>query len=402
MNRTTYYYILLTSFTLLILPPLIAQSGAQLELNASASFELSRAGEESHYYYNEVHESYRGWRFGLAEANLMAHWRFAPGWRLQSRLLLERKLGQKPEQVRIPQLNLRWAPEEGPVHFTLGRFIHPFGAFNSRQLPTERDFITRPLPYSYYVNVSEKAGFFPGMGDVVKTRADGEVQWGSTMLHYGGYATGLKLGWELRPRKAWLEAALVNGAANIGKSFTRPLNWGVASRLSVQPHYWWKQGFSAACGTFMEKADINAGLERLRAFRQVLLGTDYQFGLGYFELSGELMMAIYRAPLYMPEEGSFTAEGLTLRSFAGYAVVKYNPPFLGGAYLAYRLETLRFGQIPGESRRWDNDVLRHSLAVGYRANSYLLAQATVSLQHVEDKKWSRHQQVFRLMVTAFY
>lgn len=391
-------------FILFLLPAftLIAQGEAQLELNASASFELSRGGEKSHYYYNEIHEQYRNWRFGLAQANLMAHWRFAPGWGLQGRLLLERRLGQRPEQLQAPQLNLQWAPGEGAVRFTLGRFIHPFGAFNGRQLPTERDFIARPLPYSYYVNISEKAGFFPDMGDAVKTHADGAVQWGSTLLHYGGYATGLKLNWELRPQKAWLDAALVNGAANIGKPFTRPLRWGVASRLSVQPGHWWKQGFSLACGTFMEKADINAGLEKLRAFRQALIGTDFRFGRGYFELSGEMMIAVYRAPLYMPKEETFTTKNLNLRSFAGYAAVKYNLPFLGGAYLAYRLETLRFGHIPDETQKWDKDVLRHSLAAGYRVNAFLLVQTSVSVQRVKDRPWSRHQEVFRLMATAFY
>ena len=37
----------------------------QLEFNASASFELSGGGDKSHYYYNEIHEDYRGWRAGL-------------------------------------------------------------------------------------------------------------------------------------------------------------------------------------------------------------------------------------------------------------------------------------------------------------------------------------------------
>ena len=384
----------------LALLPLALQ--AQLELNATISFEGSKGGEKSHYYYNEIHEGYRNWRFGLAQANLMANWPLSPEWSLHGRLLLERNQGQRPEQVRLPQLNLQWAPEQSSVRFTLGRFLYPFGAFNGRQLPTERTFIARPLAYSYYINISDKAGFFPGMGDNVKIKADGEVQWGSTMLYYGGYAAGVKLHWELSPQKAWLDAAVVNGAPNVGESLSGPVNWGFTSRFSVQPDHWWKQGFSIAYGTFMERAAINAGLDNLKAFRQALFGTDYHFGFGYFSLSGELLLAAYRAPAYLPEQESFGPKAARLKSFAGYADIKYNLPFLGGAYLAYRFDAMRFGKIPGENVPWDNDLQRHSLAAGYRINAWLLLQAAVSTQQVDGKRWSRHQHAFRLMMTAFY
>lgn len=390
---------LLTTLKLAALP--LALPG-QLEFNASASFELSGGGDESHYYYNEIHEDYRGWRAGLAQANLMARWPLASGWQLQGRLLLERDQGQRPEQLSLPQLNLEWAPKESAVRFTLGRFLYPFGAFNGRQLPTERTFIARPLAYSYYINISEKAGFFPGMGDQAKIRADGETQWGSTLLYYGGYASGLKAHWEISPRRAWLDAAIVNGAPNAGPRPGGPLKWGFASRLSARPGFWWKQGLSLAYGTFMERTGINAGLKDLNAFRQALIGTDCQFSFGYFELSGEFIAATYRAPRYQPEEDDFVPGAAHLKAISGHADIRYSLPFLGGAYLAYRIGGMRFGKIPGEGERWDNNLRRHSLAAGYRVNSFLLVQATVSVQQVEDKAWSRHQQAFRLMVTAFY
>lgn len=390
---------LLTTLKLALFPLALQ---AQLELNATASFELSRGGDKSHYFYNEIHEGYSDWRFGLAQANLMAAWPFAGGWRLQGRLLLERKQGERPEQLRLPQLNLQWAPQESPLRFTLGRFLYPFGAFNGRQLPTERTFIARPLAYSYYVNISEKAGFFPGMGDEVKVPADGNTLWGSTMLYYGGYAAGMKLHWEIKARKAWLDAAVVNGAPNVRTGLPGSPNWGITSRFSVQPRHWWKQGFSLAYGTFMERADINAGLEKMKAYRQALIGTDYLIGFGYFELSGELIAATYRAPQHLPEEESFAGKALHLKALAGHGDIRYSLPFLGGAYLAYRFGMIHFGRIPGRTDRWDNGIKRHSLAAGYRINSFLLVQASVSTQQVNEKQWARRQQAFRLMLTAFY
>lgn len=380
-----------------------AQQPLEFNYQALADLEFSAAGPASHYYYNEIHSDYTDARFGFAQLNLLGELNWGTQWKLSSRISRERELGQKLQQFRIPQLNLQWLSEDQTYGITAGRFINPFGSFNARQLSTQRNFISLPLAYSYYVNVSDKLGFYPNMGDITKFAIDGEVQWGSPMMYYGGYATGLMFSWEINPGKLNWKTALTTGASNLANQLTDPLHVGVVSHLTMQPTYYWEQGLSVGTGSFMQSTDFSSYLEALGTYRQTLIGTDFKVGSGFFEASGEIILAFYKLPVFEPSLEDFVnTDGVTQSSLATYLDLKYEPPFISGSYIAYRIDRLGFDQTDFYESAWDNTVLRQSIALGYEINTYLLVRALVSTQKTKNKSWDDQQRVLRIGLTAHY
>lgn len=380
---------------------------ATFKFNALADVELSKAGKNSHYYYNEIDQDNIDTRFGVTQVNLIAQLKFNPQWSINTRLLLERDKGQKLEKFTVPQLNIQWLSKNRKFGLTLGTFTNPFGSFNQKQLSTERNLIGLPLAYAYYHNISDKIGFMEGMGDIDKVAIDGEVQWGTTNLYYGGYTTGVQFSWNIKPSKINWQFALVSGAVNLQDRITEPLHIGIISRLKIQPTYFWEQGFSISHGTFIQESDVSGQLDNLRAYTQTVIGMDYKLGSGFLEFSGEVIGAFYRVPQFNSETGMFSKpakpDALDLSNFSAYLDLKYEPPIIQGSYIAYRIDLLRFSKLDtDESPNWDNQVLRHSIAIGYHINQYLLARVGLSTQQVDNKSWDKTQRTFRLVITAHY
>jgi hypothetical protein len=374
-----------------------------IKFNALGDFELSKAGTNSHYYYNEIHQDFKDIRFGITQLNLITQIEFKNQWSLNARFLLERNLGQKLDQFKVPQLNIQWLSKKRKVGLTIGNFVNPFGSFNQQQLSIDRDFIGLPLAYSYYVNVSDKIGFMADMGDITKATIDGEVQWGSTNLYYGGYTSGAMFSWNIKPTKVIWKIALVKGASNIQKQFTDPLHFGIISRLKIQPKYFWEQGFSLSHGTFMQNSEVSDQLADLYAYSQTLIGTDFKLGYGFFEFSGEVIASSFKVPFFNNDDRMFELQDERLSSLAAYLDVKYELKVLPGSYVAYRIDQLSFSKLSSyEDQPWDNKILRHSLAFGYHFNQYLLARIAVSTQQVDNKNWDKTQGTFRFVVTAHY
>jgi len=388
----------------------ISKGAAQTEFqwNLLADMELSRAGAQSHFYYNEIDKDHRDLRVGLSQLNVIGKLMLNANWMINGRVLLERDKGIKTNRLVFPQLNVQWLSKERRFGITAGSFINPFGAFNEKQLSIDRDFIGLPLAYSYYVNISDQTGFTEGLGDIADIRVNNTRQWGSTIMYYGGYSTGALFSWNLIPGKVNWKTALVTGASNSQKSFTDPLHAGIISRLKVQATYFWEQGLSLSHGSFLRKSEVSTGLDQFRNFRQTLIGTDFRLGMGFLEVSGELIGVFYKTPVLKVDDDQFDPATwdtpVTLSGFSGYANVKYELPFLPGSYLAYRIDRLDFGEesYTNTSVNWDNDVLRHSLAAGYRISQNLLARVFVSTQSVDNKSWDKTQRTFRFVLTVHY
>ncbi len=373
------------------------------KFNALADAELSMAGKDSHYYYNEIHKDYTNIRFGVTQLNAIGQLNFKQQWSFNFRLLLERDKGQKLNKFLVPQLNIQWLSKDNKFGLTVGAFTNPFGSFNEKQLSTDRDFIGLPLAYAYYFNISDKIGYMEGMGDINKVPIDGEVQWGSTNLYYGGYTAGAMFSWNIKPSKINWKLALVSGASNLQQRFTDPLNFGVISRLKFQPAYFWEQGLSVSYGTFMQKSEVSDQLENLRTYNQTLIGTDFKLGTGFFEFSGEVIGAFYQVPQFNSENGIFDNNTRKISNLSAYLDIKYELPVLQGSYVAYRIDYLGFSKLDtDQSLNWDNKVQRHSVALGYNINRYLLVRVMVSTQQVDNKSWDKTQGTFRMAVTAYY
>ena len=377
------------------------------KFNALADIELSKGGEKSHYYYNEIDENNIDYRFGFNQLNLIGQMVPDSNWTFNARLLLERDKGQNLNKFSTPQLNIQWVSNKRKIGFTLGFFVNPFGSFNEKQLSTKRNFIGLPLAYSYYTNISSVIGYLPDMGDVTKVLIDDEVQWGSTNLYYGGYTAGAMFSWNIKPSKVTWKIAIVNGASNKMERFSKPLNLGIISRLKLQPTYFWEQGISVSHGSFMKISEVSTQLDQLGMFTQTLVGTDFKLGKGFFELSGELIGAFYQVPLFNSDNKTFesrtVSDALTISNISAYLDIKYEFPKIPGSYAAYRIDHLRFGKIDsGNAQHWDNNIVRHSLAVGYHINQNILARIAVSTQQVNNKPWNKKQGTFRVVITAHF
>jgi len=392
--------------------------------NALADFEVSSAGEKSDYFYNEIHKDNTPWGVGISHLNLINHLQLDSSWSVHARLWMQRDKGRGkilyrdtskqvsvPNIFSIPELNIQWLSPTRRLGITVGSFINPFGSFNEKQLSTQRNIIGLPLAYAYYTNISPLIGFVADMGDVNKiwiknnpTDTLGQVQWGSTQLYYGGYTTGAMMSWNVKPGKVNWKLALVNGAPNANQEKLIPQfrNWGLISRLKIQPSYNWEQGFSVSHGTFMQEIQdtvFSGLLSNLRGYSQTMVGTDVKLGSGFFEFSGEVIGTIYRVPEFSFIDKTFTNEGapIKLSSLSVYGDLKYELPFLQGSYVACRLDYMRFHD------KWDNGVFRYSCAFGYHINRFLLGRIAISNQHVGTiKEWESKQYTIRFVLTAHY
>lgn len=391
----------------LIVNPMLGQFQAQFSGNID--FVLQKGGKNSHYYINGVHLRQQDWHFSPLEANLITKINFSEQWFVNGRIQMEKDEGYKFEQVRLSQLNINWIPKDQSWHFTAGRFITPFGSFNQKQRSINRTFIDVPLAYGYFTNISPYVGYAPGLGDTSKIRHSNGILWGLPLSYYNGYSSGLKAKYIINPNLLSAEVALVSAAPLEQKNLRfSPLNYAVIGRLSWQPKYFWKQGFSASYGTFFrENEAFNASLDR--KFKQLMLGTDFKLGFGYFEISGELVWASHQVPWYLSGSKSYLDADpaappyFNMNSWSAYLDIRYEFSFLPGSYLACRLDTLQFGEVDTgiyTPEPWDNRVNRVSFALGIQPQPYLLIRLAYASQEI--KSFDGELSTFKTTLTAFF
>lgn len=377
-----------------------------LTYNGWLDTEFTKAGEHSHFYYNGIHKEKQDWRLKINQVNTLFKLKFSDKISLNSRFLLEQNLDRKLDNFLIANLNLTWKINKKWTA-KIGRFNIPYGQFSNQQHPKKRVFANIPTFYSYYVNISDKIGYVEAMGEGNKVKVDSMVQWGSTGIYYTGYTTGILLDWEQKKDKIKWSIGLTNGALNLNQSFQNPVNLGVVTKLSLQPTYFWKQGVSIAYGTFLSNNSEYDRLSKQTRFQQILIGTDYNFGFGFFEISGELNAAFYKTPQFLATEGVFLTDlennpkMQSLNSFSSYTDLKYEMPFLSGFYLAYRIDLLYFNKITDANNNvlnWDNNVSFHSFGVGYNITDWLLFRSSYTVGNVKTKSWNLS--VFRTTLTV--
>ncbi len=372
----------------------------KLEVNGSFEMELSKGGEKSHFYYNGIHSKHKDWRISPAEANLLGNVIFNEQWSLNSRIVLRRNDGTTFNKFSIALLNFLWISENRKIEIAVGRFINPFGSFNQDQLPKDRTFIDVPLTYGFYTNMSKQVGFLQGQ-QWNTILVDNRIDWGSTNSYYGGYSDGIKLLWNIKPDVSFLEIAIVNGANMNNELNLMPFNLGITGRYSIRHSSSLENGFSFSSGNFLKKNGLTAEISSLHKYTQTMLGVDFKYGKGFFEIRGELNGSIYNSPFIISADNiniNDVKESKSLMCLAGNIDLRYEPPFLTGSYIAYRLEGIYFGKENGIA--WDENVNRHSIGIGYKINRFLLLRSSFSYQSVRNHEWN--QTAFRTGFTAHF
>lgn len=399
-------HILLIIFCCLVSLQVFGQFQAKFSGNVDLGLQYGEA--DSHFYINGVHKNHKNWAFRPVEINLITRLEFSEQWFVNGRLQLEQDEGNTFDQFRVSQLNLNWVPDDTPWQFTLGRFINPFGAFNQKQLSINRSFIDVPLAYGYYTNISPYIGYAPGLGEVQQLSVDNRLHWGLPNNYYNGYSNGIKAKWAVKPNKLSAEIALATAAPLEQKNLNfKPWNYAVISRVMWQPAFFWKQGVSISYGSFFRDNALNAILGQ--QFNQLLIGTDFKAGIGFFEISGEFTWASHQVPWYDIPTGSYLDADpeappyFTLNNWSAYLDLRYEFSFLPGTYLACRLDTLQFGETDNgysAQSHWDNNVRRFTLALGVQPQSFLLVRMAYALQNISSQNADLN--TFRTTLTAFF
>ena len=364
--------------------------------NAWANVELSKGDVDSHFFYNQIHSDYKDWRLGVNELNLMAGIELSSTISLNIRGQLARDRGAALNLFQLPLANLQITPKDSTWSFKIGRFVSPFGRFAEQQHPQDQLFINFPLSFSYYLNVAPQLGYAAMMGEQ-KFSLDSSVVWGSPMLYYWVYSNGLRVDKELANGYGRWTIALTNGTPNWDHQPFSFSNFALIAQIKLQPKYFWEQQFSLSYGSFNQASSLMPDLP----LRQLLLGTDFVLGYGFWEFSGEAIWGQYRVPEYFPENQNFSDQAQTLYHSTFAVNVKYEPPFLSGAYLASGLEYFAFFDAPDNQGQWDNNVIRLNLAAGYKITDFLLFRLNYLTQRVENNTMWR-QDTWRAMLTVYY
>ena len=161
-------------FYLCFLIGLLSMNGqVVLEVNGNIDFEASLMSENTHYFYNELHKNAAGFHIDIPEVNLVGKLKFSENWAINSRWQTIRQFGKRPGIAKdlmdynstFHQLNIEWKSSKIPLKIIGGRFMNGYGSFTKKQLSYERNFISRPVFYSFYVNASDVAGVAPSLGE---------------------------------------------------------------------------------------------------------------------------------------------------------------------------------------------------------------------------------------------
>ncbi len=383
----------------------VVQGQPLLRLGAGVTSEIAWGEDFASFYYNDLHPDWTNWNPRIREMNGLVVVQPSEQWSFHGRVQLRRKYGRDLDLWKVIQADLRWQSASERWQVDGGRFLSPFGAFYTRALPQDRLFITPPLGYQYYVNISSQVGYSPQLAEPATLRIDGNRDWGAPHAYFGGYATGLKVRHRFEQDSAVWDLALVSGAPNVISQFlSQPVHPTLITRFHWRPTFFWRQGFSGSAGGFMQENTVNDTLASLTNFRQILLGTDWQVGFGYVEVSGEFFYSWYHVPVFNGELNQFQEiDGPQnwLTSWSGYADVRVDLPFLIGAYAGYRLGYLDFGPgLPGSEGAWDQRVWRHTVGLGYQITSFVLLKSFYVHQTVKQTAWDLDQ--WRTSLTVYF
>jgi len=223
---------------------------AQIQLTGETALELSIGGTNSNFIFNEIPNEFRFAHLAINQFNLFVLAPIGDEWSFNARVQFDIWGGGRLNPPRITLATILWQKPESAVSISIGRFVMPFGLYLRRQLQSDNLFASAPLSYGYFVNISDKRGFWPGAGNTGVYGTADDV--GLTTVYFGGYTTGASLNWILIPNAFNIELAIVNGGLSSQADYTNLANLAGVARIGFQPAIFWQQGISVSYGSFMQ------------------------------------------------------------------------------------------------------------------------------------------------------
>ena len=380
---------------------------AQPQFSGTTDVGISSGGSNSSFIANGISNDFRNLHFSIPQVNLLM---FAPineSFYVEARLQSDTWGSGRLGYPRFTLANLTWDNPDNNYSISAGRFISPIGIYSKRNLTIDRTFYDFPLIYSYFVNISDRRGHWPQAGVSGDDYYSGDT--GLSTIYFGGYSTGILLNWLLMEDKLNLETAITSVAPASTENYTNLANAAILAHLTYTPNISWQLGLSVSHGSFMQSDEVN-DIPRinnaLEQYRQTLIGVDLKFGLGFWELTGEAMLAHWKVPYYNNLSG-WEYNGTELVEYnlsnAGMNIdLKYEPPMIPGSYIAFRADKLLFleenASSYGPSYRWDDDVTRLSAAFGYKLSRNVVFKIVAS----EQTPFDQSLYSFRTVISAFF
>jgi hypothetical protein len=269
------------------------------------------------------------------------------------------------------------------LHVMGGKIPWALGTWAPRTYSNKNPLIAAPLLYSYHASL---------LWYEVVPSADvqlGAAGTGQTGVNYFGYAEGR--GIPVVDDCYWDVGVTLTGSQRpfeyaLGITAGTP-GWGSTSqdensgktylgRAGIAPAPWVRAGVSAAIGPYLLES-LNALLpagKTANDYKQKLLMADLEVLVGHVELRAEAARNFWETP-YVGE----------LEVNGGYVETKVLLPV--GAFVAGRIEALRFGEIAGGTgarRPWDHDVTRFEAGVGYRISRDVVGKLVA--QHTREER----------------
>ncbi|MCB2199931.1 hypothetical protein KQI63_11020 [bacterium] len=377
-------------------------------LGGTLDLTTGMAGEDSQFATNELPPNHRDPHILLHEFNLIY---FAPiddEFSIEARLRIDSRGDGNPGDPYLPLIVLNWIPLDYTYFFSVGRFPTPFGLHPAKQLQRDRTFIAQPLPWGYFLPLSETRGYFPGLARTGYRVND----MGTTTLGFEALSTGIRYDWWNKAGSRFA-IALTNAAPSSPDGTVDQLSSALVMRYSFLTSEQVEIGFSTAWGSFMEQdLTIDPFLRDTEQYRQLAFGADWTMTEGMLTLSGEMMGSQWIVPRYAG--GQFFAASGDLSKptpvkptlFGGYVDARFDFPTRYPVFAAGRLETLQFFQMDdpvlGEKVQWRRDIIRWTLAAGMELTPSLHLKASFSDQSKVEEPIPLRDWAARVMLTALF
>lgn len=278
-------------------------------------------------------------------------------------------------EVRLDEYAARFTPwDDSRFNLQIGKFATVVGNWVPRHLSWENPFINAPLPYENITPINDKqaptspAGFLH--------RFDHEKYDFNPLIWGPNYTSGVSISGRLDRFDYAVEMK------NTSLS-SRPESWNVISigfdqptfsaRVGFRPNQAWNFGVSASDGAYF-RPEAEQTLPRghdIDDYRELVLGQDISFAWHHLQLWAEL----YEVRFQVPRVGCAD-------TFAYYVEAKYK--FTPQLFAALRWNQQFFGEVrngAGGHARWDQDLGRIDMALGYRFTVHMQLKVQYSFQH---------------------
>lgn len=307
--------------------------------------------------------------------------------------------GFRDGDVRFDEYLLRYTPTDREwFNVQIGKFATSFGNWVPRHLSWDNPMINAPLAYENITVVNDhrappSAAAFQGFKN--RPAGDNKPTW-LPVLWGPSYSSGGSVFGRI---EKWDYAFEVK---NVGIA-SRPYAWDAdqvtweypnyTGRIGYHPGAAWTVGASASYGPFMvppAEPTLPSG-SNLGDFNQLTVGSDVRYSWRHLELWGEAIASRFEVPNVGDVE-----------TLVYYLEGKYqwHPRF----HTALRWNQQFFDKVPdgtGGQQRWDRDIWRADVAVGYRFASHLAGKVQYSYSHQNGSIQQGEQMVAAQLIMKF-